>query len=102
MPLIINTAATIRSGVSDNALEKIRRMGRKTSPERIGSDSQGVNSQIREQVLANQGAARWILNGDEAKVGLSLAKRQMTIDPGTAQSVQAGSNLIDISHRLLD
>lgn len=106
MPLVINTNTDPRSrigggSVSEQALENIRRMAKKHSKSRIHHESEGVNSQIREQVLSNQGAARRIMDGRAAQAGLILVRGEMEQNPTQAHSAQAGGNLIQISRNLL-
>jgi len=103
MPLVVNISNnTHRIGMPDQALENIRKLSKAGSMNRIGLESEGVNSQIREQVLANQGAARRIIDRDAAEFGVGLAKKRMEMDPSLVASVQAsGGKLIEITNKLL-
>ena len=101
MPLIINTQANVRIGINNHGLENIRRIARQDSLSRLHHESEGVNSQIREQVLSNQNAVRRIIDTHAAEEGLGLARQGMQRTPDLAQTAQSGSKLIQISRKLL-
>ena len=103
MPLVINTNITgnyaISAGQMRSSLQKI--VDRQI-PAQLERTSEGVSSQIREQALSNQGAARRILDNGAAKNYLSGALAEIARESGMARMVQARGNLIDISGMLLD
>ena len=103
MPLEVNISNhTRRIGLPEQVLENLRKFSKEGSWSRVNLESVAVNSQIREQVLSNQGAARRILDREGAELGLGLVKKRMAMEPSLAASVQAsGGKLIEITHKLL-